>query len=464
MSTFSKTPKWQVDRMSILHAAFVDLDRAIKFEGAALVTGLHQASARLDGRDLGGGHQLKAAFKTLLKLWYAWAEGGRKASALKPKYNSPGHVNIMPDLLGAEIQRMASSETGARDKNKGGIEGAAIHKRLCERWKAGLSIPGVGTWQEWWERTHPALPLPNRPPDFPWSVKTVLRRTGPKALRVIGSQGIAAATNLLPHLKLDYSKLRKCELYTLDDVHLDMVAIDDITGKVVDVKAYILIEVSARRIVAFVVKPEKNLRAEDVDELLAHGLSTDGFGLGVGYQTHIRFERGTIACSEAAQLVLEAGSEGALKIHRTSMDGGVKWVGAAADKKSGHAAGKAVIESFNRNLHRRLLHLPGQRGNNWQNAPSNLGAGGPDVKDPSRRSTDTTVARAERLAQFRRTALTLGIDCPLELPLLTVSALQREVATAIKAHNSEEGHGMQGFRTRMEAEVAPGVWHPVNGL
>jgi hypothetical protein len=287
----------------------------------------------------------------------------------------------------------------------------------------------------------------------------------PKAISRMGNLGDAAAQKHLPSMERDYSQLRKCELYTLDDVRLDLVCLDELSGKVVEMIAYILMEVSSRSIVSFVCKPEGAIRAEDVDELLACGLQTEGYGLGVGYTTHIWFERGTIACSEAAQKVLESFSEGSLKIHRTSMDGGrVRWRGAAADKATGHAAGKAVIESFNRNLHRRLEHLPGQRGNNFANQPANLGVGDAKVKDASRSRKETLRAATELLAQFRLTAIAAGADAKLKLPILTSSQVVMAVRSAIQEHNTTRGHSMQGFHTIREAEVSPGVWRELDSI
>jgi len=296
-------------------------------------------------------------------------------------------------------------------------------------------------------------------------VKTVLRRMGTRAVRALGNRGRAAANKHMPHMERDYSRLRKCEYYTLDDARADLVAIDELTGRVVEVLLYLFMEVSSRQIVGFLCKPKQNIRAEDVDELLAHCLQTDGFGIGVGYVSHIWFERGTTACSEAAQAVLEAGSEGSIKVHRTGMDGGTRWIGAARDKSSGHANGKAVIESFVRNLHRRLIHLPGQRGNNYANQPANLGVGEGDVIDPSKRKINGTLkAEAERLAQFKLTAMAAGATADLKLPLLTISALQREIAAALKTYNTDRRHGMQGYHTITEAEVGPGVWRQVSTL
>ena len=460
-----KIPSWQRQRVGIIDEQFRKLHHAIEHEAAPLVAGLVAIQGRIDGLKLDDGkRKLKATYKTLCRLWYVWTESGLKAASLLPNYTSNNHRDMMPDLLVNEIQRLASNGTGGRDKDGNGMEAGQIYKHLAKAWKAGRPLPGVGTWTEWRQKVHPSLPLPSTAPDFPWSKRTVLRKMPAKAVSVMGNLGNAAALKRLPSMDRDYSKLRKCELYTLDDVRLDFVCLDEITGRVVQMVAYILMEVSSRSIVSFVCKPEDNIKAEDVDELIARALQTDGYGLGVGYTTHIWFERGTIACSEAAQRVLEAFSDGALKIHRTSMDGGVRWIGAASDKASGHSAGKAVIESFNRNLHRRLIGIPGQRGNNFANQPANLGVGDAQVKDASKSGRDTLRAQTEKLAQFKLTAMAAGADARLKLPLLTSSQGAAAVAAAVRDHNATRGHTMQGFHTLLEAEISPGVWREVDSL
>lgn len=457
-----KIPSWQRQRVALIGDEFTKLHAAIEHESAPLVAGLQAISARLHGKKLENAHTLKASTKTLTTLWYHWLKNHRNAIALLPDYKSKKHRNLLPDLLTNEIQRLASNNTGGRDKHQNGMEAANIYKRLCKIWESGKALPGIGTWQDWWEANRPGLPLPFVAPDFPWCEKTVSRRMPPKAISRMGNLGHAAALKHLPSMDRDYSKLRKCELYTLDDLRLDIAAIDDTTGRLCEITAYILMEVSSRSIVSFLVKPNDAIHAEDVAELLAHGLQAEGFGVGVDYQTHIWFERGTVACSQAAQRVLEQFSNSAIKIHRTGMDGGVRWIGAPTDKASGHSAGKAAMESFNRNLHRRLEHLPGQRGNNFSNQPANLGVGDAQVKDPSRSGKNTLRAASEKLAQFKLTALAAGADANLKFDLLLASQIASEVAAAIRDHNSERGHSMQGFHTITEAEVAPGQWRQVS--
>lgn len=461
----TNVPAWQRERALILHREFLSLERSVA-AGVGTTAALQLISESLRDRTIiVRDHQgneidrkpLRASVGNLWTLLRKWRAGGRVVETLLPAYRSAGDNRPVPDLLKAEIQRRATNQRGGRDKH-GRSNDAAVYRWLCDDWKAGKALPGVGTWQDWWmsdPRTR-HLPMPSAAPDFPWTERTVRRHSGNRALKALGNIGAAAANKHLPSLTLDYSKLRKCELYTLDDVRLDISALDDATGNVVEVVAYILMEVASRSIVAVMVKPAGHVKAEDVDELLARGLQTPGYGIGVGYVTHIKFERGTVACSEAAQAILEGGSGGRIQVHRTSMDGGTRWAGSAADRASGHAAGKAVIESFNRQLHGRLNHLPGQRGNNAANSPANLGMEDRSAISGSKR--DSIVRQAETLGAIRAAAIASGDRPKIELPFLLFSQVRAEVEAAVAAHNADPGHNYQGHGTRTVAEIAPGVW------
>lgn len=470
MSALSSAPTWQRDRATLLHRAFLGIERDLS-AGAKLTPLISQLSTDLRDKaiivlDHNGNEidhrPLRASAGNLWRTLSQWREGGRNPEAILPRYKSAGAARPVPDLLKSEIQRRASLPTGGRDKHARSPV-SVVFKSLVTDWRAGKPIPGVGTWHDWWAedpRTRHLSP-PQQAPEFPWCKKSIYRHSGNRALKAMGNIGAAAAQKHLTHLTLDYSQLRKCELYTLDDVRLDLVCLDDATGHVVECVAYIIMEVASRSIPAFMVKPAGSVKAEDVDELVARALQTPGYGIGVGYPTHIKFERGTVACSEAAQTVLESGSGGRIVIHRTGMDGTVRWVGAAADRSSGHAAGKAVIESFNRQLHYRLLHLPGQRGNNATNSPANLGVEDRHALNPGTKR-DSVVKRAELLGEIRAMAIAQGDKPTLDLPLLLFSQLRSEVEHAIRAHNIDPGHDYQGHSTRIEAEIAPGVWKPLS--
>lgn len=449
MSLVAEVKKWQRNRALELHGAFLGLAARLH-DGEKLMQSIRKVGRSLNGRIITAGVRpgrggkpdlpilkaLRCSTKTVYKAWRRWNEGGCTPEALLLNYK-PGQKRT-PSALIAEIQRRATLKTGGR--NQDGLTTLSfVYHSLQRDFEARQPIPGIN-YDE----------IPDGA-DFPFSERTIARHAPGKAERALGNRGVAAFKARAAYVTMDYSKLRKCELFTLDDVRLDLLCIDESTGRAVEVKCYILMEVASRSIPAFFLKPKDAIRNEDVDELLAHGLQTPGYGIGVGYTSHIRFERGTVACSLAAQQALEGVTNGRIKIHRTSMNGGVTWVGAERDRASGNAAGKAVIESFMRRFHMALLHLPGQIGNNWSNTPASVGYGS--------NTPGTLVAEAERLAKFAlEFNKNTGARLKLQLPMLYLMQVQAAVKAAIDKHNHEPGHAYQDHGTFTEAEVAPGVW------
>lgn len=477
MSNLSRKPHWQRERALLLHARFAALELAVA-NGARIDDQVDALSRELQGHELiltGGdgeileARELKASKPTLYRALKRWRDGGRTPSALGFDYRSGGASLPMPEDLKSHIRMLCSESTGGR--NKHGLAPATYARdQIHKAWKAGESVPGLGTWQEWWAAYRSGHQMPDTAPEFPWSDKTIRNHAGNKALREAGNRGLAAARNKFPRMELDYSQLRKAELFTLDDVRLDVAAINEFTGQVVTVTAYIMMEVGSRRIVSYIVRDGSAIKSRDVDALISAGLEVTG--IGVGYTTKILFERGTVACSDELKAILEGGTGNRIQVRRTGMVEGINWIGAAADQKKGNAAGKAVIESFNRWLHHRLLGLPGQRGNTADNSPANLGIekrdqinGGFDKKRGKARkplSERSLVERTELLSRFKRQAAIHGIDCDLEFPMLTVAQLDAEVHRAIEAHNTEPGHGYQGHHQRVQIEVSPGVYQDLS--
>lgn len=458
-SAITSAPAWQQQRALLLHGAFKALAGSMEYEGANLVDGLRGIASRLDGIAIEGGRILRLSYSAAKNNWYRWIDGECTPASLICHYKAAQQK--VPAALISDWQRRCSMPTGGRDKHGGGNI-SAVYARMASDWADGQEIPGLGTWQNWWSDTYPDLSVPAIAPDFPHCERVMRRYVPARALTKAGNIGAAAGRKHLPYVSIDYSKLRKCELFTLDDVRLDLVALDESTGRAVTVVCYIIMEVASRSIVAFVAKPSGTLISADVDELIVRALQTPGYGIGDGYTTHIKFERGTIACSDATQAKLEGFSEGGIRVHRTGMNGGIRWTGAAADRASGNAAGKAVIESFNRTLHGLLQHLPGQRGNNAGNQPANLGIELPDAKDALRTTNSTLVAEAERLYAASLAAVKAGADVRLKLPILTFREVRAKIADAIKTYNTTPGRAFQGHGQRMEAEIAPGVWSPVD--
>lgn len=397
----------------------------------------------------------KCSEDTLRRKYKAWKQGGRKPEALLPRYK--GGARRVPKELIRELKRLSTLP--------GVTEHSVAIDAIVQAWNAGKEVPGVGTWKDFWitdPRTK-RLPLPDKAPDFfdlVASRSTLYRYAPETAAKRGGNLGFNEAKQHLLYTRLNYKDLRKGELYTLDDVRLDLVCIDEVTGKVTTVVCYIMMEVASRRIVGYLVKPAESIKAEDVDELVSYTLQT--CGVGVDYVTHILFERGTVACSASAQAVLEGMTDGGIKVHRTGMVGGIQWVGAPSDRAKGNSSAKGVIEAFNRQLHLLLKTLPGQRGNSRDTQPASLGFTGQRNKDGSHKThRNSLVERAETLDALRDGE---GKRLKLDIGLLYFGQLMNAVRTAIKRHNSETGHDYRGHGKFEQFEVAPGVWKTAEEL
>jgi hypothetical protein len=440
--------QWQRNRALLLHREFTALAGRMQHEGVFLSRGVKALAKQLKGAAVQAGVKvsrrsgvqervmkpLRFSYATLIREWYRWNANGTTPDALLLNYKAG--LPKIPELLIAEIQRRCTLPTGGRERGLAPV--AAIYEWLRSDFAEGKPIPGIN---------YDDFPAGA---EFPYAESTIRNYAPAPSARALGNRGFAAFKARACHVTMDYSRLRKCELFMLDDVRLDLLCVQDWSGDVTEVRCYILMEVASRSIVAFILKPKDAIKGEDVDELLAHGLQTPGFGIGVGYTTYIKFERGNVPCTKAAQTMLEGVTEGRIQIIRTGMNGGVTWTGAPRDRAVGNFAGKAVIESFMRRLHTALLHLPGQIGNRHENTPANVGYGS--------NTPGTLIHETERLAKFEVSVNRAGRRLRLQLPMLRLSQVQAAVRDAIAKHNREPGHEYADHGQFVQEEVALGVW------
>lgn len=168
-----------------------------------------------------------------------------------------------------------------------------------------------------------------------------------------------------PDVEKDYNLWAFNEELQLDDVQMDFYTLagdlfraaelgDAKWLQIVRPYAYAVIRPSTRQWVAFVGAETKITEAQ-VRALVGCVLASKSGGI----PDRMRFERGTTACSDGLEELLESlGCE----VHRTSMNGGKVHVDAAADRASGHSQGKAIVEANFRSLHNRLQGMPAQVG------------------------------------------------------------------------------------------------------
>jgi hypothetical protein len=320
---------------------------------------------------------------------------------------------------------------------------SSVHHSLKLDWMMRREIPGLG--------------LRQGNADFPLTKKQVRAFAASTGARRLGSHGNARfARECAPWIHTTTATVRPLELLVLDDTRIDLICHDDLNPlNLIELKAYILMDVATRRILAFTVK-EGALGKEDVFAMLARSLR--GFGLPAKYPMHILFERGAVACAPASETLLTSIWPARIAVHRTSMGGGDSEVGGFWESRSGHWMGKPWIESFMRTLAVLLEHLPGQRGGQYRLQPSMLGLKGRD-RSTGRLSYDK--GYGPRSTQMHEAALTGAANMALDWiaggngkdprerlkssPLRPKRWVIEQIAQTIALYNDETDHDREGF-------------------
>jgi len=333
-----------------------------------------------------------------------------------------------------------------------GVGTMAAAVRFFElEWRGGRSVPGLGR-------------APSRTTAFPFTAKQLGDRNllPGKGQRVQTSEGKfrAKVNGFLPAPPLASGALRLRERIVFDDKRLDIVAKDDITGKLLQPVLYLAMDESNRQILGYLLREEGGIRQTDVEGLTAFILSVAGFaGSTAGYATTLKFERGTVAISPDRERLLTSLFPGEILISRTSMIGGHNVAGDYAQASSGNFFGKGKIESFMRTLDEYARHIEGQRGNVYANQPLMLGdlLTTPErIISPNYKRKGSMIEEAVLAAQ---TAQAVHFVATGELPgayeaaratgvkgpLLYMSELHAAVQAVIAYYNSQRGHEREGF-------------------
>lgn len=337
---------------------------------------------------------------------------------------------------------------------------AALRSKACEpgvllfsaavryfeiRWKCGEEVPGLGRAREAGE-------------PFPYTVRQLRKLAPSRVARVIGGRGKAAAKfdGLLAAPAVAARELRLRERIVLDDKRLDLVALDDETGRPVSLVLYIAMDETTRQVLGYLLREDGAVRQTDVEGLVTFILRVCGFaGHSAGYATHLIFERGTVAISEERKRLIEALFPGEIVIHRTSMIGGTNFAGDFHQVATGNFFGKGKLESFMATLDRYLAHVPGQRGNVYRNQPAMLGdlTLTPERLAEARQLKGTMIEEAVLCAQMARAvawvddgkaalpgAFQAAQASGVRAPLLYVSQVHTALQAMIAHYNCERGH------------------------
>jgi len=320
---------------------------------------------------------------------------------------------------------------------------STVHHSLKLDWLMNREVPGLGIRQAG--------------ADFPLTKKHVRAFAASTGARRLGSHGQARfASECAPFIHTTTATLRPLELIVLDDTRIDLICHDDLNpSRLIELKAYLIMDVATRRILGFTVK-EGALGKEDVSALLARVLR--GFGLPAKYPMHIIFERGAVACAPASETLLTSLWPGRIVVHRTSMDGGNSTVASFWESRSGHWMGKAWIESFMRTLAILLERLPGQRGGHYVRQPAMLGLKGREHttgrllydKGSSPLSTQMHEASLTAWADLSCQWIDGGLGKDVR-PRMKSSPLRpkrwviEQIAETVALYNNETDHAREGF-------------------
>jgi hypothetical protein len=331
---------------------------------------------------------------------------------------------------------------------------SAVHHSLKLDWMMSREIPGLGVKQNGTE--------------FPLTKKHIRLFVASTGARRLGSHGNARFNQeCAPWIHTTTATLRPLELIVLDDTRIDLICHDDLNpSRLVELKAYVIMDVATRRILGFTVK-EGALGKEDVSALLARVLR--GFGIPARYPMHIIFERGAVACAPASETLLTSLWPGRIIVHRTSMDGGNSTVAGFWESRSGHWMGKPWIESFMRTLAILLERLPGQRGGQYRLQPALLGLKGREHstgrllydKGVGDRSTIMHEAALTAFADLAIGWIEGGVGKDIR-PRLKSSPLRPkrwvidQIAQTIALYNDDTDHDREGF-ARIEYQDAGGA-------
>lgn len=316
-------------------------------------------------------------------------------------------------------------------------------------WANGRAVPGIGS---------PSAP--GQP--FPYTAQQLRKYAPSKAARMQAGRGkFAAKSNgLLAALPVGSAALGLRQRIVFDDKRLDIVALRDLDGAKVEVMLYIAMDESTRQILGYLLREQGGVRQTDVEALTAFVLRVCGFGgTAAGYPTTLKFERGTVAISEARQRLLEMMFPGQLIISRTAMVGGHNAAGDYSQSPTGNFFGKAKLESFMATLDRFTAHIPGQRGNVYRNTPLMLGdllLSAERMASPQYKRTGSMLEDAiqsGQLAQAVHFVQTGALPGAFEAskatgikgPLLYVSELNMAIQAAIAYYNAQRGHRREGY-------------------
>lgn len=361
------------------------------------------------------GHRRGFAFGALRDKYYLYVNGGEKKTG---ESFQAGDWRCLVDKARCNKSQRGEDEDrdvhlpkdfiehlkGLFQSNKRKSEPAI--RLLYRQWQAGDSIPGYGTWQEWFLDNHPHHPLPPQcPPDLPrgWSRPNLRRYIPEDAELALAREGISAARNLLPDVITTREGLRPLEVIMFDDVRTDFKILVPGYASPVEINMLVAIDVATGMILRFGMRPgivredgaRDKLKLMDMKHLVA-GIVTQ-YGVPKDYVMHFIVENATAALKDGTVMALKELSCDRIEVSRTMMIRGTAIWGGYVDKSLGNPKGKAPLESTFNLFHNEAAFLPGQTGRRYDEGPMELAGREAETKSLIRTSRFLTPHERARL-------------------------------------------------------------------
>jgi hypothetical protein len=399
------------------------------------------------------GFQLRAvrgySASNLRAAYYKWIEGGWRMVARRYTNGGEGLPIAFVQHLRALMENNARSMKQAMNMIK-------------REWFLGKSIPGYGTWQEWFLTQWPERELPTVCPGTPrgWSKSNLYSVQPVKAQRALKTRGFAAAKALLGSIVRDPSTLLPLQLVVIDDFEADQKCFywDPVKGTraIVRMAGVAAMDVATRRIIGLIFKPrltddegaKQSITRADV-RLLLYGILRD-YGVPAHGMT-IMAENAAAAVTTELELTFTNLFGGKIAITRTGVidralvehgfkdTGGKPWL-------------KGWIESFFNLLHNVAGFLPGQKGSSYLTKPADF--------DEKERLTLRLVGTGRNDAQLSDEQLAKA-----RLPFLSPGELHDAYLQLFRWIEERTDHELRGFAKVIEwrsHESEP--WQPFEAL
>lgn len=367
----------------------------------------------------------------LRAFYYRWKDKGWKGIVRR-------YTNGSDPLPPAFVQHFkALCENNARSM----LQARAL---IMRDWMAGKSIPGYGTWREWFFTQFPTADIPDVCPSYPegWSKSNLYASQPTKAQRAAKTRGQAAMKLEMPSIIRDTSNLKPLQLVVIDDFEIDQLCFywDRETGvrRICQMTGIAAMDVATRRILHVILKPrlvddkgkKQSITRAEVSLLLYqifkdHGVPKHGMA--------IMAENAAAAVRTEVELTFKNLFGGRVAVTRTGvLDSAVL---AAGFKDSGGKPWlKGWIESFFNLMHNVAAGLTvGQKGASYQLKPASL--------EEMTRVTERLIGTGDRDARLSDAQLARA-----KIPFQSSAELCEIYTRVFRICEERTDHQMIGFR------------------